>query len=150
MQGEPGHPQPLPDKGWPGGNHFPELMVSVHADAWSDLPGVMLSTDIGPSGSDWSGDDGRWLVVADVDGAHPDLHEWRPGVNYVPGLLAAESALSALREALHALGLTDVRGIPTALGDGSGIVRLELDVTTATAVAERLRDRATGSASDAP
>ena len=89
--------------------------------------------------------------VCDVDSAHPQWSEVRPGVNYVAPWRTARRAAARLRCALERTGsvaLDQRSAFARVRGDGSAVVCLELELPAAAALAvlieEALRERAEG------
>jgi hypothetical protein len=87
--------------------------------------------------------------VCDVDEAHPQWSEVRPGVNYVASWRTARRAAARLRCALERTGAVGERpAFARVRGDGSAVVCLELEMPSAAALAvlleEALRERAEG------
>src|SRR5258708_25325811 len=75
--------------------------------------------------------------VCGADSVHADEWEVREGVNYLAGWRSARVASARLRKAMTARGLRVERAVWAGVcGDGSGVVRLELDVVTAAALAD--------------
>lgn len=87
--------------------------------------------------------------VCDVQSAHPQWSEVRPGVNYVAPWREAKRSASLLRAAFDRTGLPVGRpAFARVRGDGSAVVCLELELPTAAALAvlldKALRERQEG------
>ena len=91
-------------------------------------------------------------VVCDVQSAHPQWSEVRPGVNYVAPWREAKRSAARLRAVCVRVGLPVGRSVFARVrGDGSAVVCLELELPTAAALAElldeALRERQEGAPS---
>jgi hypothetical protein len=82
------------------------------------------------------GDSDVAYVVCDVESAHPQWSEVRPGVNYVAPWREAKRSAGRLRAVFTRVGLPVGRSaFARVRGDGSAVVCLELELPTAAALA---------------